>query len=95
MFLGAYHFDGDPTALIAAYEGLMASFPPDAIVFHVCIVRDEGITVFDACPTRAVFAHFSVGYEFNAALAEARLPSPRVELLGDVHASRVRSGEAR
>jgi hypothetical protein len=95
MFLGAYHFDGDPTALIAAYDRLMASFPPDAIVFHVCIEREEGITVFDACPTRAVFADFSVSYEFNAAVAAAGLPSPRVELLGDVHASRVRSGEAR
>lgn len=30
MFLGAYHFDGDPAVQLAGYRRLMAGFPPDS-----------------------------------------------------------------
>jgi len=89
MFLGAYTFDGDPAELVPAYDRLLASFPAGALPLHVCVTRDDGITVFDACPSRAVFAAFSTGPEFAGAIAAAGLPSPRVEQLGDVHAARV------
>lgn len=90
MFLGAYHFTGHPAALVPAYDRLMTSMPPDAIVLNVCVVSDAGITVYDACPSRAVFEDFSRSGDFLGAVAEAGLPSPRVELLGDVHAARLR-----
>jgi hypothetical protein len=94
MFFGAYHFDGSPAELIPAYERLMASFPPESLDLHVCVVRDGGLTVFDACPSAAVFAGFSSGPEFAGAICAAGLPAPRVEPIGDVHATRVRAGVA-
>jgi hypothetical protein len=92
MFLGAYYFDGPPAELLPAYERLMASLPPDSADLHVCIVRDGGLTVFDACPSAAVFAGFSAGPDFASAVQAAGLPAPRVEPLGDVHAARLRAG---
>ena len=89
MFLGAYHFDGDTPTLLDGYDRLAAQFPPGALQLHVCVARDDGITVFDACPSRAVFTDFSQGPEFLGAVSAAGLPRPRVELLGDVHAATV------
>ena len=91
MFLSAYHFDGDPEALLAAYRALMAGFPPEAIELHLCVARESGITVFDACPNRAEFVAFSTGADFRAALDAAGLPAPRIEPLGEVHAVRTRA----
>lgn len=85
MFLGAYHFDGQPAELVAAYDRLLASFPPDALILHVCTITAMGITVFDACPTRPVFEVFSSSPDTLAAFAAAGLPVPRVEPLGEVH----------
>jgi hypothetical protein len=83
MFLSAYHFDGDPAVLIPAYETLMSGFPPDAAQLHVCVVTESGITVYDACPSRAVFEEFS--REFPAMVVAVGLPAPRITPLGDVH----------
>lgn len=87
MFLSAYHFDGDPTDLVPAYERLNAMFPSDALEFHACVVRDGGLTVIDGCPTRAIAEAFSDGPEFAAALVAVGLPTPRKDRLGDVHAA--------
>ena len=92
MFLGAYHFDGDPAVLLDAYRRLMEGFPPEATDLHVCVERADGITVLDACPSHDVFAGFSTSPEFRSALAAAGLPDPRVEELGDVRAARLRAG---
>ena len=85
MFLSAYHFEGDAAALVEAYDRMRALFPPDALVFHACVVADAGITVFDGCPSRADFATFSTGPQFRGAVAAAGLPTPRIEPLGEVH----------
>ena len=92
MFLGAYHFDGDPAVLLAAYRRLMAGFPPSTSDLHVSIERGDGITIFDACPSQAVFSAFSTSPEFGAALHAAGLPAPRVEPLGEVRTARLREG---
>jgi hypothetical protein len=89
MFLGSYRFVGDPADMIAAYDRLMANFPPDAMFVHVCIVEEDAIVVYDACPTREIFLEFSSGEGFAAAVAAAGLPVPSVQLLGVVHAARV------
>ena len=91
MFLGAYHFDGEPGVLLAAYDKLMQGFPPDSILLHVCVERADGITIYDACPSSDVFAGFSTSPDFRAALTAAGLPTPRVEPLGDVRSARLRS----
>jgi hypothetical protein len=92
MFLGAYHFDGPPGELVPAYGRLMDSFPPDTLDLHVCIVRETGLTVLDACPSAATFTEFSASIEFAGAVRAAGLPMPRVEAMGDVHSARVRAG---
>lgn len=90
MFLGSYHFDGDPVALVAAYDRLMQMMPADQIDLHVCVAREGGITIFDACPSRDVFSQFSSSADLAAAFHQAGLPQPRVEPLGDVHHARMK-----
>jgi hypothetical protein len=63
--------------------------PAEAISLHVCVVEDDGIVVFDACPTREVFMEFSRGPTFAAAVAAAGLPTPSVQPLGMIHAARL------
>ena len=84
MHLTAYHFDGDPDALKSGYDELTASFPPDAVLLNLCVVTSDGLTVIDACPTKADFEAFSTSVEFRDALVAAGLPTPRIEPLGPV-----------
>ncbi len=85
IFLGSYQFTGDTSYLLEAYDQFVGGFPPGVIMFQVCVARDNGITVFDACPTREVFTEFSQSPDFAGAIAAAGLPVPIVEPLGDVH----------
>ena len=85
-FLSAYDFDGDPDELLAGYDRLVGALPPDTLILNVCIRRDGGITVFDACPDRQTFDAFSSSDDFASALADAGLPSPTtVRPLGAIH----------
>jgi hypothetical protein len=85
MFLSAYHFDGDPARLLPAYDAFAATFPPDALTLHACVVTESGISVYDACPTREVFEEFCHGAAFRSALEAAGLQLPRIVPLGEVH----------
>ena len=95
MFLGVYHFDGSPPELVPAYDRLMAGFPAEQIDLHVCVVRDGGLSVYDACPSASVFAAFSASEDFAGAVRAAGLPGPRVEAVGEVHAARLRQEVSR
>lgn len=90
MFLGAYHFDGSPDALLDSYRQLLQSYPLDSIDLQVCVRRDTGITIYDACPSKEVHREFSRSPEFLGALAAVGFPVPRVEPIGDVQAARLR-----
>jgi hypothetical protein len=85
MFLSAYHFDGDPTTLLPAYDRMQEGFPPGMFDLHACVVTASGITVYDGCPSREDFEGFSAGDDFRSAVAAAGLPQPRIEPLGEVH----------
>lgn len=87
MFLSAYHFDGDPAELVEAHDRLTKQFPPEALQLHLCVLVDRGIVVYDACPSRADADAFSTSAEFLASIDEAGLPRPRIEPLGELHAS--------
>ena len=89
MYLGIYRFDGDPDTLLAAYDRLAASIPLDGSVVHVCVRRDDGITVYDTCPSREAFEGFAASAEFHGAVAAAGLPGPSIEGVA-VHDARVR-----
>jgi hypothetical protein len=95
MFLGAYHFDGLPANLVSSYDQLMESFPSESLELHVCVIKEGGISVFDACPSREEFDQFSHSDEFRAAVAASGLPIPRVEPLGEVHTARIREAARR
>ena len=92
MFLGVYHFDGETTELLAAYDRLLALFPPNSFDLHACVQRADGISVYDACPDRPTFEDFSTGPEFRDTIRSVGLPTPRVEQLGNVYAARARGG---
>lgn len=85
MFLGSYAFDGDPDHLLAAYDRMMAHFPAESILWHTCVVRADGLTVYDACPSEEIFAAASTDPAVLAAMTAAGLPAPVVERLGPVH----------
>lgn len=95
LFLGAYHFDGEPDDLLAAYDRLLESFPLERLDLHLCVVRDEGLTVFDACPSKAVHDEFVRSREFLGAVAAAGLPAPRTEGLGEVHVAHLQQAVPR
>jgi hypothetical protein len=82
MFLGSYRFDGDVDDLIPAYERLVAALPADNFELHVCAQTDDGLVVFDTCPSREVFDGFSASPAFADAVAAAGLPPARVEPIG-------------
>jgi hypothetical protein len=77
MYLGIYEIDGDPQELLAAYDRLIAMMPEGQVVFHACAIRESGITIYDACPSKEVFEQFSTSPEFRGATKAAGLPWPR------------------
>jgi hypothetical protein len=90
MYLGAVHFDGDPGELLPAYRRMLEKFGLDALDVHLCITRDGGLTVFDACPTKEIYEEFTRSETFLGAIAEAGLPAPRVSGLGEIQVAHVR-----
>ena len=95
LYLGALHFDGDPGDLLPGYHRLLKRFPPETLDLHVCITRDDGLMVLDACPTKEIYTAFTSSDAFLGAIAEAGLPAPRVEPLGYVHAAVLRQEAGR
>jgi hypothetical protein len=91
MHLGIYRFRGNPDELLAAYDRLMAGVGDDAIHLHACAVEPNGITLYDACPTREAFERFSTSAEFRAGIAAVGLPEPEIEDY-PLHAARARGG---
>ena len=90
LYLGAIHFDGDPSELLPGYRRLLEKFPIEALDAHLCITRDKGLTIFDACPTKAIYEQFTKSDAFHGAVAQAGLPAPRIEGLGDVQVAHLR-----
>jgi hypothetical protein len=92
MYLGIYDIDGDSRELLVAYDRLIAGMPEGQLFFHACAVRENGITIFDACPTKEAFEKFSTSAEFRNAAEAAGLPWPsKIEGLPP-HAIRARDG---
>jgi len=87
MHLGIYEFSGPPDELVPAYDRLMEAIPSGNVNWHLCAVREDGITIFDTCPSEAAFQSFSKDPAFHAAIASAGLPEPRITGLA-VHAAR-------
>ena len=80
MHLSAYHFDGDPTRLGRAHDEMTADVPAGgaAACTSACGPPTASWSSTPA-PARADAEAFQQSPEFAAALAEAGLPTPRVE----------------
>lgn len=91
MYLGIYRFRGNPDDLLPAYDRLMADVGDGAIHLHACAIEEDGITIYDACPTREAFEAFSSSPEFRAATGIAGLPEPTIEGV-PLHSARARGG---
>ena len=71
MYLGIYKIDGDPNGLLAAYDRLIAMMPEGQVVFHACAIRENGITIFDACQPKRCSSSSRPPQSFEA---QPRLP---------------------
>jgi hypothetical protein len=89
MFMASYELTGDPDALLAAHEWMISGFPTDSFLLHLSVRTEQGVTIYDCCPSRDQFEAFSSSPEFAAALAEAGLPTPKVTPIGDIYYSYV------
>jgi hypothetical protein len=87
MFLGTYRLKGNPAHLKPAYDKLLGMIPHANLHLHVCVPDDQGLWIYDACPTKEVFTAFSTSADFHNALKAAGLPEPRVTPVGEVHAA--------
>ncbi len=85
MILSAYHFSGDPDALMECHHRMMELFPPSGLDLHIAVTHDQGLTVYDSCPDLPTQEAFVASPEFRGAIAQVGLPSPTIEVLGDVH----------
>ena len=85
MILGAYHFDGDPDVLIESHQRMMEMFPPSGLDLHIAVTHDRGMTIYDACPDLPTHEAFVASPEFRGALAQVGLPTPTIEVVGEVH----------
>lgn len=90
MFLGCYHFDGQPAARRSAHERLFEDYLPESLDPHVYVLRTDGLSVDDACSTAQISSTFSTSSELAAAVAASGLPSPRVEPHGHVEPAVIR-----
>ncbi len=93
MYLTAYHFRGDPAELTRGHAQLLSALPAEDVQLHIVVATEHSITVLDACPSRAVFEEFSTSRTFLTAIADAGLPSPTIEPLGEVAQAIVRPTE--
>ena len=92
MYLGTYTFNGDPDELLARYDRMMAGFPQESLLVHLCVRGADGITVIDTCPSEPEFRAFSTSPEFHAALGAVGLPEPAINRIGEVHFARTPAG---
>jgi hypothetical protein len=79
MHASIQHYAGDPEALLASYDALIATVPLGDFWVQLCLRDDDGIVVVDTCPSKEVFEAFVSGEQFRTALARHGLPEPTVQ----------------
>ena len=85
MILSAYYFEGDAQSLMGCHRRMMELFPPAGLDLHIAVTHPKGMTVYDSCPDLATQRAFVASPEFAGALAQVGLPTPTIEVLGEVH----------
>ena len=90
MILTAYHYDGDPDALLAGHRKMLEHFPQGSLDIHLAVAHERGLIVYDACPDRPTQQAFAASEGFRTLNETCGLPFPRVEVLGEVHHAEVK-----
>ena len=85
MILSAYHFTGDRNSLMESHGRMIEMFPPTGLDLHIAVTHERGMTVYDSCPDLATQEAFVASPEFQGAIAQVGLPTPVIEVLGEVH----------
>ena len=85
MILARYTFDGDPETLLEAHHEMMKLFPPEALDLHLALTTDAGLAVYDSCPDLPTHQAFVVSPEFLGTLERVGLPTPQIDVIGEVH----------
>ena len=76
MHVSIWKFTGDPDELTRGYDAMVAEFPTDQFIAHLCLRAPDGIVIVDTCPSREAFEAFSAGEEFRSARLRHGLPDP-------------------
>jgi hypothetical protein len=85
VILSAYHFHGDAESLMDSHRRMMELFPPAGFDLHIAVTHEQGLTVYDSCPDLATQEAFVASPEFRGTLAQFDLPTPTIEVVGEVH----------
>jgi hypothetical protein len=87
MHVSIWKFTGDPDELTRGYDAMVADFPTDQFIAHLCLRAPDGIVIVDTCPSREAFEAFSASEDFRSARQRHGLGDPS-ELRGyPVHAA--------
>jgi hypothetical protein len=76
MHASITHFPGDPDALLARYDALLAEVPTESVPAHLCLRAPDGIVVVDTCPSEEAFRSFHLGDTFRTMCERHGLPAP-------------------
>ena len=87
MFLGTYRFEGDPDILKQGYDRMIETVPHANLHLHLCVPDEQGLTIYDTCPTRDVFMQFSGSDDFRELLNSLAMPAPTITPLGEIHSA--------
>ena len=58
MHCSIWRFEGDPEDLARRYAALMAELPESNHRLHAAARTDEGLLIFDTCPSEEVYRSF-------------------------------------
>jgi hypothetical protein len=87
MHASIWKFTGDPDELEAHYDAMVAEFPADEFIAHLCLRAPDGIVIVDTCPSREAFEAFSTSESFQDARRRHGLGDPAEVQDYPVHAA--------
>jgi quinol monooxygenase YgiN len=76
MHVSIWKFTGDPDELTRGYDAMVAEFPADQFIAHLCLRAPDEIVVVDTYPSREAFEAFSSSDEFRSTRQRHGLGDP-------------------
>ncbi len=76
MHCSIWTYRGDPDDLAARYQRMVAEIPADNMQFSACARTDDGIVIFDTCPSREVYEQVAASAGLRALLTRHGLEAP-------------------